>query len=207
MRNATTRGRVHRATQSRFAAAHGVRGNDDNNGGTRGCSPRAACRCKRVRCSRPAAALAFRPSSGCGTLPPGGLRYGGYATILPRPHEHRASAMGRAMQGGSMVRQKRPRTPRTARKEADGPARRPLRAEWPTTVPVGEVRRPAGSDTQRGHPSAPVMQPGASLRTSTAYGGNPKRHGAGSRSPWAFRLPRIPDPAYRLRESPFHALG
>ena len=133
-----------------------------------------------------------------GTLARCGLCFVGYVTILPHPHG-KQGAPGRRTRGGPRERHKCRRTPRRGRKVAggrpagagaQGGAQRPRWRRVPASaIGVGGTGPPAPASCGRAHSYAPPLQVVV----------NPKRHEAGSRSPWVFGVPRIRVPAYRLR--------
>lgn len=125
-----------------------------------------------------------------------GLRIG-LVTILPRPRGRR--------RGGGCAVDRRGVTNATERCDGVGgiaeprpPARARRRAH---DGPDEDVRRPAGS----GVPAATPTPPPASCGRAHSFAAlrhivfSSRRHEAGSLGGWASRVPRIPNPVYRLR--------
>jgi hypothetical protein len=97
-----------------------------------------------------------------------------------------------------------PETPQTAAKGPESSRRaRPhgvgaqggAQRRWRRGAPSSGVGRPRGWASP---PPAPCSQT-HSYATPRHIVVEPKRHGAGPRTPWAVPGPHIPDPAYRLR--------
>jgi hypothetical protein len=127
----------------------------------------------------------------------------GYTTTLPHPHGKRRSRAappsGRGCpayrRGATNTANRREGAGRSGGRPAgagaQGGAQRPPGGVYRLAVGVSGTGPPAPASCGRAHSYAPPLQAVV----------NPKPHAAGSRSPWVFGVPRILDPAYRLRRT------